>query len=105
VQGSMDGVEGTVARGSLLDDGVSDLTQSRPDAVDPAQVTRGEIGRAGGHGTDAVGSFAVDDAPPDEPLERGIERRKALDAGTILEVIRVQEVEGVIEAHVMGVTP
>ncbi len=47
----------------------------------------------------------VDDAALDEPVERVVERRELLDRETILGVVGVQEVEGVVEVDVVGVTP
>ena len=56
-------------------------------------------------GAHAVGALDVDDAPIDEPGERVVERRQLVDGETIFGVIGVQEVEGVLQVDVMGVTP
>ena len=56
-------------------------------------------------GADAVGALDVDDAPIDEPRERIVEGRELVDGETIFGVVGVQEVEGVLQIDVMGVTP
>ena len=55
-------------------------------------------------GAHAIGALDVDDAAFDEPRERVIEGRELVVRETILGVIGVQEVEGVLEIHVVGVT-
>ena len=55
-------------------------------------------------GADAIGALDVDDAPVDEPGERIVEGRELVHRETILAVVGVQEVEGVLEIDVMGVT-
>ena len=56
-------------------------------------------------GAHAIGALDVDDAPVDEPGERVVERRQLVDGETIFGVVGVQEVEGVLQIDVMGVTP
>ena len=50
-----------------------------------------------------LGALRVDDAALDEPRERVAERRQTLERETVLEVVRVHEIEGVLEVHVVGV--
>ena len=63
------------------------------------------IGSGLGLGAQPVGALAVDDAALDEPVEGRVEGREPLDRETILGVVGVQEVEGVLEADVVGVSP
>ena len=91
------------ARGPVLHHGQRDVTERGPDFANPGEVAIRGRG-IGGVAADPVRTFAVDDAALDEPVEGGVERREAVDRETILGVVGVQEVEGVVEVDVVGVT-
>ena len=71
--------------------------------------TRSSVARAGRGSAAAcvgqpIGALAVDDLAVDEPVEGRVEGRQLLDRETVVGVVGVQEVEGVVERHVVGVT-
>ena len=93
-----------VARRALLDDRIGDLAQGGAHGMDASEVARG--GESVGWRACArspIGALAVDHAAIDEPGQGVVEGRQVLDRETILEVVGVQEVEGVVEADVVGV--
>ena len=84
---------------------IGHLAQGRPDGVDPREVLLHQRVVARDLGAHAIGALDVDHATVDEPRERIVERRELVDRETILGVVGVQEVEGVLQIDVMGVTP
>ena len=105
VERPVDGLERARVRRPLLGDRMRDIAQGRADAVDPGQLGRLDRPLGCRLGAHAVGAFAVDDAPIDEPRKRAIEGRELLRGETIVGVVGVQEVEGVLEVDVVGVPP
>ena len=104
VQRPVDRLEGGRRRGRVPGERQRDLAQRCADRPDAGQVARrGGLGRAAACGSGPVGAFLVDDAAIDEPGQRRVERREAIDRETILGVVGVQEVEGVLEVDVVGV--
>ena len=104
VQRPIDGFEGAGVRRALLRDRMSDLAERRPNGVDPGQIACHQRVLARHLGAHAVGALDVDDAAIDEPGERVVEGRKLVHRETIFGVFGVQEVEGVLQVDVMGVT-
>ena len=89
----------------LLGDGSGHLAERGPNRVDPGQIAGHQRVTTGHLGAYPVGAFDVDDATIDEPGEGVVEGRELVHRETILGVIGVQEVEGVLEIDVVGVTP
>src|SRR5436190_11018764 len=105
VERAIDGFERARVGRTVLRDRVRDVAEGRTDAVDAGEFSRLDRCMGRGLGTDAIGAFGVDDAPIDEPAERAVEGRKLLDPETVIGVVSVQEVEGVLEVDVVGVSP
>ena len=84
--------------------GEGHLAQGRSDGVDPCEVPLHQRVVARDLGAHAVGALDVDHAPIDEPRERIVKGRELVDRETIFGVVGVQEVEGVLQIDVMGVT-
>ena len=104
VERTVDRVERSGVRRPVLCEGERHLAQGRPDGVDPREVLLHQRVVARDLGTHAIGALAMDHATVDEPRERRVERRELVHRETIFGVVGVQEVEGVLEIHVMGVT-
>ena len=102
---AVDGIESAGMRGTVLDDGIGHLAQRVPDRVDTGEIALRRVWIGLGLGAQQVGALAVDDPAFREPVQGRLQGRDPLDRETILEVVGVQEVEGVIEADVMGVVP
>ena len=90
------------ARSSAIESG--DLAERRPNGVDPGQIACHQRVVARHLGANPVGALDVDDAAIDEPGECVVEGRELVHRETIFGVIGVQEVEGVLQVDVMGVT-
>src|SRR4051794_32967677 len=88
----------------MVHDGRGDLTHRAAHRVDTSQVALRDRRLCRGLPSNVVGTFLVDHAAIDEPSEGVVEGRKPLRGETVIGVVGVQEVEGVVEVDVVGMT-
>lgn len=104
VECSIHGIERTVTRRPVLRDRLGHLSECATDRVDAGQVADRRCGISLGDRPLTVGALEVDDPALDEPGQGAVQGRQSLQWETILGVVGVQEVEGVFQTDVVGVS-
>ena len=105
VERAIDRIQGTSLWRPVISQGVGHFPECPADGPDPGEIPGGGMWVDRRLVSDPVRAFAMDDAAAHEPGEGIVEAGNAVDRETILQVVRVQEVEGVVQSDVVSVAP